>query len=231
MRVAIMQPYFLPYIGYFQLMAAVDRFVLYDNIKYTKKGWINRNQLLQGEGGAVFSIPLKAGSDALDVRERRLADGLVPQKLLDRFEGAYGKAPHWHSVKPVLSRILNFDDRNLFGFIANSLREICAYIAIETPVVVSSTLPIDHALKAQEKVLAICRHLQADCYLNTIGGRTLYDCDVFNARGIELRFLQSRLDAYPQFGQAFVPRLSIVDVLAFNSPPRAREMLEHFDLV
>ena len=95
MKLAIMQPYFLPYIGYFQLIAAVDQFIVYDNIKYTKKGWINRNRLLQNGTDTVFSIPLSKDSDALDIRERQIAADFRRDKLLKQIAEAYRKAPYF----------------------------------------------------------------------------------------------------------------------------------------
>jgi len=227
-----MQPYFLPYIGYFQLIGAVDRFVVYDNIKYTKKGWINRNRFLRDGRDEVFSLPLKKDSDALDVRERRLAPDFDRRKLLNRLSEAYRRAPCFDAVLPLLRRILERGEDNLFGFLHAALADVCAYLGIGTPLLVSSTLEIDHGLEGQERVLAICRHLGADTYVNAIGGRELYARDAFAAQGIDLRFLQSRPCDYPQFGGPFVPWLSILDVMMFNAPGAiAGDLLGRYDLV
>jgi hypothetical protein len=216
MRLAIMQPYFLPYIGYFQLIAAVDQFVVYDNIKYTKKGWINRNRLLANGRDGLFTLPLKSGSDSLHVHERELAASFQPGALRDQFLHAYRLAPYVQPTMALLDRILQHPDRNLFRFTFNAIVCVCEHLGIRTPLLVSSRIPIDHTLKGQDKVLALCQQLGADTYLNAIGGRTLYEAQAFRERGIKLQFLQSRLQTYPQFGQPFVPWLSIVDVLMFN---------------
>lgn len=232
MKVAIMQPYFLPYIGYFQLIGAVDRFVIYDNIKYTKKGWINRNRFLLNGRDEVFSLPLKKDSDALDIRDRSIAADFDRDRLLNRITEAYRRAPCFDTVSPLLRRIVERRENNLFGFIHASLIDVCAFLGIDTPLVVSSTLGIDHDLVGQDKVLAICRYMGATAYINAIGGRTLYDHDAFAARGMDLRFLQSRPCAYPQLGQAFVPWLSILDVLMFNTvEATARNLLDNYDLI
>ncbi|MBS0211838.1 MAG: WbqC family protein [Proteobacteria bacterium] len=217
MKVAIMQPYFLPYIGYFQLIGAADKFVIYDNIKYTKKGWINRNRYLLDGRDEMFSLPLKKDSDALDVRDRRLAADFDRAKLLNRLAEAYRRAPRYGEVMPLLQRIIECRDDNLFGFIHASLSAVCRYLGIDTPLIVSSTLEVDHSLQGQDRVLAICRRLGADTYINAIGGRELYSHDDFAAQGIELRFLQSLPSDYPQFGRPFVPWLSILDVMMFNT--------------
>lgn len=232
MIVAIMQPYFLPYIGYFQLIGAVDRFVVYDNIKYTKKGWINRNRFLLDGRDEVFSLPLKKDSDSLDVRDRRLAPDFDRAKLLNRLSAAYRQAPSYDAVFPLLRRIVECAEDNLFGFLLAALVDVCGWVDIRTPLVVSSTLAIDHGLEGQDKVLAICRELRATTYINAIGGRELYSREAFAAQGIELRFLQSRLCEYPQFGDAFVPWLSIIDVLMFNAPGSiAHSVLDNYDLI
>jgi len=231
MKVGIMQPYFLPYIGYFQLIAAVDLFVVYDNIKYTKKGWINRNRFLLDGRDELFSLPLRKGSDALEVRERDLAPDFDRAKLLNRLVEAYRRAPCFGEVVPLLQRIIARSGDNLFDFIHASLLDVCAWLDIGTPLLVSSTLDVDHGLQGQDRVLAICHHLGADTYVNATGGRDLYSHEHFAARGIELRFLQSRPCDYPQFGRPFVPWLSILDVMMFNTRESiSRTLLGRYDL-
>jgi hypothetical protein len=231
-QVAIMQPYFLPYIGYFQLIAAVDRFVIYDTIEYTKKGWINRNRMLRNGEAVTFSLPLRKASDFLDVRDREIAPDFDPGKLLAQFEGAYRKAPHFGDVRPLLEEILGHPDRNLFAYILNSVAACCRHLGITTPIVVSSGIEGAARLSGAERVLELCGRLGADSYLNPIGGLDLYKPSQFAPRGIELRFLRSREIAYPQFGAPFQPFLSIVDVMMFNPPERIADMLRAgYDLV
>lgn len=232
MKLAIMQPYFLPYIGYFQLIAAVDRFVIYDNIKYTKKGWINRNRMLRDGTDVMFSLPLKGGSDNLDIVERQLSADFDRRKLLAQFHGAYRRAPCFSQAFPVVEEILGHDEDNLFAFIHHSVVRICRYLEIPTEVVVSSTIPIDHGLKGEEKVLALCRQAGADTYVNAIGGIDLYSPETFRLNGIELRFIRSRRIEYTQFGQAFVPWLSILDLIMFNTRDALKEQIDHgYDLI
>ncbi len=225
MRLAIMQPYFLPYIGYFQLIANADVFVVYDNIKYTKKGWINRNRRLQDGAGAIFSLPLRKASDSLKVVQRALSPDFDPGALLNQFRGSYSRAPHFAEVFPLLERIVRHDDMNLFGYIHHSIVELCAHLGIETKIIVSSGVDIDHGLKAQDKVIALCRALGADTYVNPVGGSDLYDRQTFAAHGIALEFLRSLPFEYRQFDAPFVPSLSIIDVLMFNPLTTVRERL------
>lgn len=211
-----MQPYFLPYIGYFQLIAAVDQFVVYDNIKYTKKGWINRNRFLQNGKDAMFSLSLKKDSDSLDVCERELATDFDRERLLNQLRGAYRRAPHFEQTFPLIEQVVRYPEPNLFLFLHNGIAQVCAHLGITTKIIVSSEVDIDHQLRAQDKVLALCEALDATAYVNAIGGVELYSKKTFQAMGIELQFIQSKPFDYVQFDDAFVPWLSIIDVLMFN---------------
>ena len=132
MKLAIMQPYFFPYIGYWQLLNAVDTFVIYDNIKYTKKGWINRNNYLLNGKLKTFSIPLKKDSDYLNIDDRYLFEGFDKNKLLNQIKGAYGKAPYFNSVFSLIKSIINYKERNLFSYIKNSIEAVYDYLNLNT---------------------------------------------------------------------------------------------------
>lgn len=216
MKLAIMQPYFLPYIGYFQLIGAVDTFLVYDNIKYTKKGWVNRNRMLRNGGDVTFSLPLANDSDSLDIVQRELAADFGREKLLNQFKGAYAKAPHFNTTFPVLARIVRNEERNLFRYIHHSIMELCGHLGITTKIRISSEIDIDHDFKAQEKVLALSKALGADRYVNAIGGLELYRRRDFESQGIELQFIKAKPFEYPQFVEPTVPWLSIIDALMFN---------------
>ncbi len=212
-----MQPYFMPYIGYFQLIAAVDKFIVYDNIKYTKKGWINRNRMLQSGKDAMFSLPLKSDSDCLNVCERELAADFNRGKLLNQLNGAYRRAPYFDQTFPLIEQIVQYDEMNLFRYLRHSIAKTCEHLGISTEIRISSDIAINHDLKSQDKVLALCEAVGASTYVNTIGGTTLYLKETFRERGVELTFIRPKPFEYVQFGAGFVPWLSIVDVLMFNS--------------
>ena len=218
-RVAIMQPYFIPYVGYFQLMNAVDKFVVYDNIQFTKRGWINRNRILINGKDSYITLPLRKDSDYLDVKERFLAESWPVEKLsmLSRIKAAYRKAPYFDIVYPLIEECILFETTNLFDFILNSLELIKRYLNISTPLFISSAMPIDHSLKAEQKVIAICKAMHADTYLNPIGGVDLYSKERFLSHGVRLQFLKTDEFSYAQFDNDFVPRLSILDVMMFNA--------------
>jgi hypothetical protein len=231
MKLAIMQPYFLPYIGYFQLIAAVDTFIVYDNIKYTKKGWINRNRWLQNGSDATFTLPLEKASDFLDINQRKIAGDFDRRKFLNQLKGNYAKAPHFESTFVLVEKLLPQPDRNLFDLLLHSLVSVCQHLNILTKIQVSSTIAADHSLKGQDRVLDLCRAMQADTYINAIGGTALYSERDFANAGMDLRFIRSAPIEYPQFDAPFVPWLSIVDVLMFNPVSRVQEFLVQRDLV
>ena len=217
MKLAIMQPYFFPYIGYFQLMASVDTFVVYDNIKYTKKGWINRNRIQNRGVEGLISLPLKKGSDYLDVRQRELSDTFDREKLCNQIAGAYRQAPFYRDVMPLIERIVKQESCNLFDYLFQGLVTLRDYFSLDCELLVSSAIDAEHTLKAQDRVLELCRVLKAETYINPPGGVALYSQRDFNVNGIVLKFIQPRSWLYKQSGAAFIPWLSIVDVMMFNA--------------
>jgi hypothetical protein len=234
MKIAIMQPYFLPYIGYFQLINAVDIFVVYDNIEYTKKGWINRNRILVNGKDDFITLPLKKDSDYSHINQRFLADSFEQekQKMLRKIKECYLKAPNIQEVYAVIEEIFSFNSTNLFEFIFNSIKVICNYLKIETKFIISSEVNINHILKAEEKVLAICKNQKAITYVNPFGGLTLYDHSNFKQNQIKLQFIKTNFIQYPQFNNEFVPWLSIIDVLMFNSVDKVKQIInKEFQLV
>ena len=231
MRLAIMQPYFLPYIGYFQLIAAVDMFIVYDNIKYTKKGWINRNRILQNGKDVMFSLPLKSDSDSLDVCERELAADFNRDKLLNQIKSAYRRAPYFAQTFPLVEQIVRYEEANLFRFLYHSIIKTCEHLGITTKISISSGIAIDHDLKNQDKVIALCEAVGATTYVNASGGMELYSKETFREKGIELKFIRSKPFKYAQFGGEFVPWLSIIDVMMFNPVHEIQAQLIRFDLI
>lgn len=225
MKAAIMQPYLFPYIGYFELIAAVDLFIIYDNIKFTKKGWFHRNRMLVNGKDLLFTLPLRNDSDSLNVDQRWLAQDFIPEDLLNKFRGAYRRAPYFKETYPLLEQVLAYEDNNLFNFLHHSIQMICRQLGLSTEIRVSSSLNIDHDLKSQAKVLALCRAVGASTYVNPMGGMALYSRQDFLDRGITLKFLKPRAFEYRQFDSPFIPWLSIIDVMMFNPVSRIHSCL------
>jgi hypothetical protein len=232
MKIAIMQPYFFPYIGYFQLINAVDKFVIYDNIEFTKKGWINRNRILINGRDEFITLPLKKDSDYLHVFQRYLADSFTndKQKILRKIKESYRKAPYFNNAYQVMQEVFNFSNYNLFEFVFNSIKLICNYLDIKTEFIISSTIDINHNLKSEEKVIVICKAQNAATYINPIGGFELYNKINFSNEGLELQFLQAENVTYTQYKNEYVPWLSIIDVMMFNSKEKIKRLLELYSI-
>lgn len=226
MKLAIMQPYLFPYIGYFQLAAAVDKFVFYDDVNFIKNGWINRNRMLLGDQARYLTVPVSGASSSLKInevmvepRERWL------RKLLESVRHAYAKAPHYVQISTLIERILAEPLAPISSVASHTVVEICRYLEIATEFVPSSTKYGNAQLKSAERVIDICERERASIYVNLPGGRALYDSKAFSARGMELAFIEPNLSPYDQFNEVFHPALSILDVLMFNSKSCVRDML------
>lgn len=232
MKVAIMQPYFLPYIGYFQLINAVDVFVVYDDVNYIKKGWINRNTILVNGEGFLFNIPLQEVSQNKVINQTNIEEKSNWKKnLLKTISLSYKKAPFFAEVFPIIKNIIEQDEKNLAKFISISLTEICNFLSIETSIVISSDIEKDNNLKGQDKIIELCKKLKANNYINAVGGISLYDKDIFVKCDISLNFLKSNPIIYSQFKNEFIPWLSIIDVMMFNSPEQIKDFLSQYDLI
>lgn len=233
MKAGIMQPYFFPYLGYWQLMNAVDRYVILDDVNFIKKGWINRNRILGAEGGdEMIRIQVAKISQNRTICEHQL---FTPQedfsRLLRTIRDRYRRAQNFEDFYPVLEDIFSFSGDNLADFLGVQIERIAAYLDMQTEIYRSSKLPRPEGIKGEERILNLCRQMEATEYYNAIGGTELYHRDVFAARNMELHFLKADLREYPQFKGEFVPGLSIIDVLMFNKKERVKEMLGEYSLV
>lgn len=232
MTLAIMQPYFLPYIGYMQLMHAVDTFVLYDDVAFINRGWINRNKLLINGQEHLFTVPLKDASQNKRINEVHLADDPKWRgKLLKTIEQGYRKAPFYQTVMPLTEKMVNFTTDSIADLIYFSLVELNQYLGLNTRLIPSSSVYQNEELKAQERILAICQQENAARYINPIGGMELYDKSTFTQAGIELNFIKAKRVEYPQFRNEFIPWLSILDMLMFNDIATIKTMLNEYELV
>lgn len=230
--IAIMQPYFLPYIGYFQLMAAVDKFVVYDDVNFINRGWVNRNRLLLNGSAHTFTVPLRGTSQNRLICDIELVDELGwRNKLMRTIRQAYGHAPCYAQVSVLAERLINYPTIRLDEFLLNSLREVVSFLALEVEIISTSRIYQNTHLKGQDRILDICRQELAGTYFNPIGGVDLYDRADFLKQGIQINFLRPRWVGYSQGKSEYVPWLSILDVLMFNQPDAVRKLLSERDVV
>jgi len=224
-----MQPYLFPYIGYFQLINAVDTFVIYDDVNFIKQGWINRNRILLNGSDFMFNIMLKGSSSFKKINEIEIAGNHL--KLITTIEQSYSKAPYFSDAFPLISNILLNNETNLARYLSKSLIEIIKYLGIQVSILISSEIEKDASLKGDDKVINICNQLKATNYINAIGGQELYSKEKFSENGLVLNFIQTKPIVYKQFKDPFIPWLSIIDVMMFNSPEAISEMLNQYKLV
>jgi hypothetical protein len=231
----IMQPYVFPYIGYFQLIKAVDKFVVYDDVAFINKGWINRNNILVNGKASMFTIPLIGASQNRQIREIEI-DNLVAwsKKFLKTVEQSYKKAPFYKEGFQLVEQVFNLPIKNIAELGVNSLNETCKYLNIETEIVESSTIYNNQDLKAQGRILDICLQEKANHYINPIGGMAIYNKQLFADNKILLNFIKAKPIQYKQFNkedESFVPWLSIIDLLMFCTVEEINEHLIKFELV
>lgn len=233
MKLAVMQPYFFPYLGYYQLIAAVDRFVVWDDVQYIQRGWVNRNRILLNGEPAYINLPIEKAPQSAYISERKLADlSAAAPKLLGQLHSAYRKAPHYQAVRELVESVLKISESNLGVFLFESLKLVCDYLEIDTELVLSSSLSKNDAgLTGSQRVIALAKANAATMYINAIGGRELYREADFVAEGIDLRFIKMHDIEYSQGNDSFVPYLSMVDVLMFNSKVQIQDFLRRYTLL
>lgn len=229
MKLAIMQPYFFPYIGYFNLIKEVDEFIIYDDVNFIKGGWINRNKIVERDHVAYLNIPMIGASSNKKINQILLGNNV--ESCLNKIRNSYSKAPYFNSVYPFVENLIRFETISLSHHLFNSIKELSNYFELNTNFKLSSQIIKDNNLKGQEKVLSICKSRKATHYVNSEGGMTLYSKETFKNYGIDLKFLISNEIMYNQFGNKFFPNLSILDVMMFNDFIEIKKYINNYSLI
>lgn len=228
MKLAIMQPYFFPYLGYWQLIYVVDNFVMYDDVNFIKQGYINRNNILGNSKPQTFTLELKGASSNRLINEIEIGNN--SNKILKTIKQNYSKAPYFKGTMPLIEDILTNSEKNLATYVGSSIQKILKYLQIDTNIHYSSQIEKNCILRGQNKVIDICNRLNANHYINAIGGQDLYNRNAFKVHNIELNFIKTNFPYYKQFKNEFVPRLSIIDVMMFNSVEMIIKFLNQYEL-
>ena len=231
MNVGVMQPYFFPYIGYWQLICAVDTYVLFDDVNYIKRGWINRNRILCNGDVRFFNVYLNHASQNKKINEILINDDELNDNNIKIIYEAYRNAPFFSDAFPVIENILSCSEKNLARFNGYLIKHICDYLKIKTNIIYSSEIKKNNELKGQDKIISICNILGATDYINAIGGMDLYDEKCFFDNHINLHFLKTKDFSYKQFDDEFHGNLSIIDVMMFNSVDTITEYLSMYELI
>jgi len=232
MKLAIMQPYFFPYLGYFQLVFAVDKFIFYDDVNYIKGGWINRNNIIIKGEKKLITMNLNGSSASKNIKD--IVVGKYNDKLIKTVEQSYSKAPFFEPVFSIFREILILSSSNtpISKIAGQSVIKVAEYLDIKTEFEYSSEKYSNtKGMKKAERLIEICQRNNAMDYVNTIGGINLYSKLFFKKNDINLFFIRNSIQEYKQFGQKFIPFLSIIDVLMFNSVDNIKSMLSKYTLI
>lgn len=234
MKVAIMQPYFFPYIGYFQLIGAVDRFILFDDVQYIRHGWINRNRILKPvEGYQYITIPLAAHSRSTPIKDIQAADAASSKnKIVRQLEHYKKTAPYYKTVMELTGDCFGTEHSHITEMNGHYLQAVCDYIGVEFQPEWSSRMNFDYSQvkDAGEWALRMSEQIGATTYINPVGGRELFDTCKFKESNIRLQFLKPGIKEYNQRRTHFEPGLSIIDVMMFNEPAEIRNLLNDYQL-
>lgn len=229
MKGAIMQPYFFPYIGYYQLAYEVEKFVFLDDVNYIKKGYINRNSMLLGGSRHDFSLPVsKISQNRLIVEHNYIGDFSGFLRLVER---AYKNAPCFSAVMPLIERVALDTELNVARKNAESITIVFDYLGLHRDFLFSSNVELPAGIKGQERILRLCQELGICKYRNAIGGKAIYSREDFSAAGIELFFVKSEIQPYFQDKHNFISHLSMIDVLMHCSKESVVAMLADYSLV
>jgi len=227
-KTAIMQPYLFPYLGYFQLICAVDKFVLFDDVQWIR-GWINRHNILCHDKEKLVTLAVENHSGRCSINEVTI-DSSAKENYLTLIESAYKKAPFFSDIFAIVKNILGYEENNLSKFILNSLQTLSDTLEIDTEFLQSSKIEYNRGAIASDKLIEITKSLGAKTYVNTIRGEKLYNKEDFLTSNLELKFLGRKIKPYKQFKADFVPYLSIIDVLMFNGIEETKQLVKEFDL-
>lgn len=233
MKLAIMQPYFFPYLGYWQLMSTVDKFVIYNDVNYIKGGWINRNRILINQKPSYITIPLIKASQNKKILEISIQNNNQWKvKMLKSISNAYRQSTFFDSVYPLIEDIINYDTDSLSGYLSNQLRSIAYFMGIDTEISYSYNNYDNTNLKGQERIVDICQQVDASHYYNLAGGVSLYDKNIFKNKEIDLLFIEMHDGArYKQHSDNFIPYLSIIDLLMEVEQTKLSKYLNNYNLI
>jgi hypothetical protein len=235
MKLAIMQPYFMPYIGYFSLIKHTDRFVVFDTVQYINKGWINRNRIISEspKGFTYMTVPVKKLSRKMFIKDT-LID--LSQKWKKKIRGQLAyykkKAPFYFQIKNLMEDILMKEYQTITELNVEALSIVCKFLDMPFKYTIFSQdrMGINSVNAPDEWALEICKKMGATTYVNPPGGKSFFNKDKYEFEGVDLNYLIMKLIPYKSVNGAYIPGLSIVDVLMFNDIDQVHMMMDSFEL-
>jgi hypothetical protein len=234
MKLAIMQPYFFPYLGYFSLIKSADRFIIFDTPQFIRHGWIERNQILNFKSENLYiKVPLNKNSLGTPINEMTINNNLDWRKKIYAQLVVYKKkAPFYKEVIRLIEDIFRIETFSIVELNKVALMKVCNYLNIHTPISTYSSMDIEieEVKSPDEWALNICKALNAKSYINPKGGQSFFDIQKFVNEGVDISFLHSSAPPYVQLGQEFIPFLSIIDVMMFNDVEVIADMLDKYTI-
>lgn len=222
MKIAIHQPNYLPWIGYFDKLDQVDKFVILDKATHSKSGYINRTKIKTPQGNLVLTVPLK--NKEIPINELKIQNNAKWYvSHWKAIEANYKKCPYWSTYKDGFEKIYQSSWENIAPLNIALIRHITSLLAIKTQIILESDLQMDFGSKNARNV-NIVSHLGGDVYLSGIGARVYNDESAFNDHDIKLIYQDFKHPVYPQRWGNFEPNLSIIDML-FNCGPETMEII------
>lgn len=236
MKLAIMQPYFLPYIGYFALIKHSDQFILFDTPQFIRHGWIERNRILKANGEPLYiKVPLVKHHRNTRINEIQVKDAENwKEKILAQLTPYKKAAPNYNKITDLINKGFNLEyESNIVRLNYNLLRLVCEYLEIYTPINIWSqmNINIEEVNSPDEWALNISKALKASTYYNPIGGTSFFDRNKYRKANIELKFIKTIPTHYRQISKTFVPSLSIIDVMMFCNKQEIGEMLDNISYI
>lgn len=229
MKIAVMQPYIFPYIGYYQLVYSVDTFVFYDDVNFINRGYVNRNNILVNGEVKLFTIPLIKASQNKKILDIYCQENV--SKIIKTIHQSYSKAPYFNAVMPIVEKVLTSENRSLSYISSSSIKAVFEYLGIEREFILSSSLTYDRSEPAADKLISICKLFNSDSYINSIGGMSLYNKDYFSLQGINLEFIKKENTIYTQYESDFVDNLSMLDVMMWCSKDNIIKLLGQYRII
>jgi len=236
MKLAIMQPYFFPYLGYFSLIKNTDKFILLDSVQFIYHGWVERNRILkQNNGWLYIKVPLIRHSQKTLIKDIKIDNGQNwKQKIFSQLHHYKKISPFYFKVMKIVEKIFEKDYNDIVSLNKETIIVICKYLDIdrEIPIFSKMNLSIEIPKAADEWALNICNSLSnISEYWNPPGGQSFFDISKYEKAGIKLKFHKIILNPYEQKREIFEPGLSIIDALMFNSPEKVNRILEQYELI
>lgn len=223
-RVAILQSAYIPWRGYFDLIASVDEFIFYDDVQFSHGDWRNRNRIRTADGSKWLTIPVpKKHRIRRNINEVIASDPTWRQDHWNRISESYGKAPYFSEIARLLRPLYLENDENLSCINASFIKAICNYLGIESTLSWSWDFPYSHG--KTERLVDLCKAASGTIYVSGPAAKSYLNEDLFRNSNLDVEwFSYDQLTAYPQIHCEFESNVSIIDLL-FNCGPDSRNFI------